>query len=178
MTKYVVLLRGINVGGRIIKMADLKACLEKAGLQNVVTLLQSGNVVFESDMSAPELKKLIESSLSARFGYPAKAQVLAMDSLRAIVASYPFGTAGDSQHDYVIFLENGLEKELAGEPCDLNAGEQVAAGRGVIYWRVDKGSTLKSAFAKLLTKAKYKDFNTNRNIKTLLKMLALSTDAG
>lgn len=154
-------------------MADLKVCLEKAGLRSVTTLLQSGNVVFESKLTAPELKQLIETTLTETFGYPAKAQVLLLETLAAIVNDYPFGTAGDNQHDYVIFLENGLEKDLAGEPCKLAVGEQAAAGQGVVYWRVDKGSTLKSTFAKLLTKAKYKDFNTNRNLKTLKKMLAL-----
>ncbi|HET7060436.1 MAG TPA: DUF1697 domain-containing protein [Candidatus Saccharimonadales bacterium] len=173
MTKYGAFLRGVNVGGRIIRMADLRVCLEKVGLENVTTILQSGNLVFESGSAAPQLKKLIETSLTKTFGYSAKAQVLPLEALAKIVDQYPFRTAGDNQHDYVIFMENGLEKELAAEPCRLAAGEQVAAGRGVVYWRVDKGSTLKSDFAKLLTKAKYRHFNTNRNIKTLRKMLAL-----
>lgn len=173
MIKYVAFLRGVNVGGRIIKMADLKTCLHKAGLEGAETLLQSGNVVFESELDEPELKKLIEGALSQTFGYPAKAQVLSLETLAAIVERYPFGAAGDNQHDYVIFLENGLEKALVAEPCQLADGEQVAAGSGVVYWRVDKGSTLKSNFAKLLAKTKYKNFNTNRNLKTLQKILAL-----
>jgi uncharacterized protein (DUF1697 family) len=153
MTQYVVFLRGINVGGRIVKMADLKVCLEKAGLLNVVTLLQSGNVVFESTADAGELKQLIEATLTKTFDYPAKVQVFSIDQLRNLVAAYPFGVAGDNQHDYVIFMENNLEDELVAEGYMLAPGEKVAAGQGVVYWRVDKGSTLKSAFAKLLTKA-------------------------
>jgi len=176
MTKYAAFLRGINVGGRIVKMADLKVCLEKAGLSDVRTLLQSGNVVFESEeggASVPALKSLIEAALSETFGYPAKVQVMPVEDLSKVVSKYPFGTAADGQHDYVIFMENGLEGELAVEPCRLAPGEQVAAGLGVVYWRVAKGSTLKSDFAKLLTKSKYRQFNTNRNIRTLRKMLAL-----
>jgi uncharacterized protein (DUF1697 family) len=58
MTKYVAFLRGINVGGRIIKMADLRICLEKAGFGDVKTILQTGNVIFESDISdTAELKR-------------------------------------------------------------------------------------------------------------------------
>jgi len=173
MTKYAVFLRGINVGGRVIEMAELQACFEAAGLQNVSTLLQSGNVVFETGTGAAELKPLIESKLTAAFHYPAKAQIYTIDELRGIVATYPFGTASDAQHDYVIFIENGLEKDLVNETYSLAAGEQVKVGTGVVYWRVDRGSTLKSSFAKLLTKAKYRDFNTNRNIKTLRKVLAI-----
>lgn len=173
MTRYAVLLRGINVGGRVVKMTDLKGCLEHAGLRQVVTLLQSGNVAFDSELTERELKQVIEVALTDQFDYPAKVQVLSMSHLAQIIKDYPFGTAGENQHDYVIFLENNLEKELIIEPCDLAPGEKVAAGKGVVYWRADKGSTLRSNFAKLLTKAKYKTYNTNRNIKTLRKIITL-----
>jgi uncharacterized protein (DUF1697 family) len=169
MGTYAAFLRGINVGGRIVKMADLKACLEAAGLQNVRTLLQSGNVLFESDSEAAALKELLQTTLSREFGYPAKVQVMNIDRLRAKVNEYPFGEASADQHDYVIFIENNLEKDLLNESYKLAPGEQVEAGDGLVYWRVDRGSTLKSDFAKQLTK--YKDFNTNRNLKTLRKML-------
>ena len=50
--KYIALLRGINISGqKIIKMADLRAILEKVGLSKVQTYIQSGNVIFESDES-------------------------------------------------------------------------------------------------------------------------------
>jgi uncharacterized protein (DUF1697 family) len=68
-------------------------------------------------------------------------------------------------------MERGLENDLAAEEVELANGERVAAGDGVIYWRVDKGSTLQSRFGKLLTKARYRDFNTNRNLRTLRKLL-------
>ena len=109
MTKYVAFLRGINVGGRLIKMADLKQCLENVGLADIRTILQSGNVVFESERTVPELKKLIEETLAETFGFPVKAQVVTVSKLAEIVDQYPFGVADDDQHDYVIFMENGLE---------------------------------------------------------------------
>jgi uncharacterized protein (DUF1697 family) len=171
MTNNVAFLRGINVGGRIVKMADLKTCFEKTGLREVKTLLQSGNVTFESNLSVAELKPKLETALSKTFDYPAKVQVLTIKALREIAANYPFGAAGETQHDYVIFLENGLETELTRELYELATGEQIKAGEGVVYWRVDKGSTLQSSFAKQLTKAKYKNFNTNRNLKTLERII-------
>lgn len=153
-------------------MADVKACLEKSGLQNVKTVLQSGNVIFESnETDVSSLKGQIEVALTKTFNYPAKAQVLSADNLRKIIDNYPFGRAGASQHDYVIFMENGLENGIVKEDYKLAKDEKVRAGTGVVYWRVDKGSTLKSNFAKLLAKPQYKDFNTNRNLNTLRKLI-------
>src|ERR1700760_2861181 len=154
MAKYAAFLRGINVGGRIVKMADLKACLEKAGLPSVTTLLPSGNVVFESDKTEVELKKLLETTLTKTFEYPAKVQVFSLDRLQKIVDAYPFGTAGDKQHDYVIFMEGGLEKTILDDDYELGKGEKVQAGKGVVYWRVDQGLTLRSLFGKALSKSK------------------------
>ena len=171
MKQWVALLRGVNVGGRTIKMAELRTALEEAGLENVETVLQTGNVIFDSTDGAARLKDRLETTLRERFGYDAKVQVIERDQLGKIIEAYPFGKADASRHDYVIFLERGLERDLVDEKVELGAQERVAAGDGVVYWRVDKGSTLKSNFAKLLTKSKYRDFNTNRNLNTLRKLL-------
>ena len=71
MTKYVAFLRAINVGGNaIIKMADLKQMFESAGLENVQTYIQSGNVIFESEEeNIDALEKRIESQLEGAAGY-------------------------------------------------------------------------------------------------------------
>ena len=170
MTKYVAFLRGINVGGRIVKMAELKACCEGAGLQNVSTVLQTGNVIFESDES--ELKSVIESALTKTFEYPAKAQIIELDELRQIIKSYPFDSSDENMQHYVIFMENDLEKVLFNVVESLDTQiDSLAEGNGVLYWRVQKGMTLKSVFAKFLTKSKYRLYNTIRNIKTLKKLI-------
>ena len=171
MKHWVALLRGVNVGGRTVRMAELRQALEGAGFDNVETVLQSGNATFESADDAVRLKTRLEATLRERFGYDAKVQVIERDQLGKIIDAYPFGKADASRHDYVIFLERGLERDLAAEDVEMSARERVAAGDGVVYWRVDKGSTLKSTFAKLLTKSKYRDFNTNRNLNTLRKLL-------
>ena len=81
--KYVVLLRGINVGkGARVPMKSLKELLEELGLSNVVTYLNSGNVVFDSVVSASELTRLIEVELERAFGEKVREQ-----NLR--VAGYP-----------------------------------------------------------------------------------------
>jgi uncharacterized protein (DUF1697 family) len=170
MTKYAAFLRGINVGGRIIKMAELKVCLEKLGFKDVTTLLQSGNVIFESASNQIEAKKQIEQSLTKTFNYPAKVWVLPLAEIEQIVNQNPFVAAPKDFHQYVIFFENGLEKEFVKETVDTT-GEAVKEGKGVAYWKTQKGQTLKSARGKLLAKTKYRDFNTNRNVNTLQRII-------
>lgn len=170
MTKYVAFLRGINVGGRIIKKDELKACFEKAGYKNVTTWLQTGNVTFESDKQVSALKKEIEAALTKTFNYPAKVIVLSTANLKKIIEANPFEGAPKDYHQYVIFFENGLEKDFIAEVPEAK-GEKTKAGQGVVYWKVQKGMTLQSQRGKLLTQAKYKNFNTNRNINTLKKIV-------
>jgi uncharacterized protein (DUF1697 family) len=172
MSKYVTFLRGINVGGRIIKMTDLKACFNDMGFKGVTTFLQTGNVVFEGNFDdLPQLKRQIETGLNKIFNYPARVQVFSLESLAKIVHKYPFDSSDDSFQHYVIFMENYAD-DLAIEAIDLDSStEAVQAGNLVVYWRVKKGMTLKSPFSKQLTKAKYKEFNTVRNIKTLRKII-------
>ncbi|HEY9715641.1 MAG TPA: DUF1697 domain-containing protein [Chroococcales cyanobacterium] len=171
MARYSAFLRGINVGGRIIKMNELKTCLTEIGLKDVKTILQSGNVVFDSPVSAAKLKNEIEVALTNTFGYPAKVQIYPIEILKQIVQDYPFGQPVQGSHDYVIFMENKLEAELAAEAFSAASGELIGTGSGVVYRRVEKGLTLDTEFAKLLTKSKYKQFNTARNLNTLQKML-------
>jgi uncharacterized protein (DUF1697 family) len=170
--RYVAFLRGINVGGRTIKMAELKAFFEGSGYEEVTTILQSGNVVFDSDARLPALKRTIEAGLSSRFDYPAHVQIFPLAQLRRIVDASPF--EGDSAtHSYVIFFEKGLEKQLAQEASGLDGNaESIQIGDSVIYWKVSKGSTLESDFAKFLTKARYRSLHTNRNINTLRKIVS------
>jgi uncharacterized protein (DUF1697 family) len=168
---WVALLRGVNVGGRTIRMADLREALDALGLVNVETVLQSGNVRFDSSLSGEKLQATIEKGLGERFGYEAHVQVIERATLEQVIDAYPFGPAGEDSHDYVVFVEHGLEKDLAAEKVELGRDERVEAGDGVVYWRVDKGSTLQSPFGKLLTKARYRDFNTYRNLRTLRKLV-------
>lgn len=175
MIKYIVLLRGINVGGRTIKMDELRACLEAAGFRKVITVLQTGNLILESgEKNIPKLRLKIEDILGRAFQYPAKALVITPAALKEIIGKYPASKEyGEDFHRYVVFTENGFEKELcrlAGEP-DKQV-ETVIPGRDVVYWRVLKGRTLDSDFGKLMAKAAAKQFLTNRNLNTLEKIFS------
>src|SRR5688572_14340509 len=97
MTRYVALLRGINVGGKnIIKMTELKACFEAQGLRDVATYIQSGNVLFSAPArGADALCRRVETTLAKTFAYRASVLLRSREELAAIVQRAPrgFGSA-------------------------------------------------------------------------------------
>ncbi len=172
--RYVAFLRGINVGGRTVKMADLRECFETMGFGDVTTYLQTGNVVFESDSNdITKILKQIEQGVSEWFGYDAKILVYPIEILPGVINRYPFDSSNEAFQYYVVFMEGNAANELAHEAGELDEHiEQIQAQNGVLYWRVKRGMTLRSAFSKYLTKAPYKESHTVRNIKTLKKLLS------
>ena len=172
MKKYVAFLRGINVGNIRIKMPDLKIAFEDLGFQSVSTYLQTGNVVFEANQSLESIKPILEKKLSETFHYVAFVLLYEFDSLADVVAQYPFQKE-ESHHAYVVFIDDDtVFDELNG--FSKNTGEEaqnVAAGNGVLYWKVVKGESTDTVFSKILAKAKYKSHTTVRNVNTLEKML-------
>lgn len=77
-SRFLALLRGINVGGKnIIAKDDLRRCFEDMGFTSVRTYIQSGNVLFRSDQtSIKQQTTAIEAGLSDRFSYEGQAVVL------------------------------------------------------------------------------------------------------
>lgn len=173
VTKFAVLLRGVNVGGRKVSMSELKSVVEKQGFGNVSTLLQSGNVILSSDLPAVKIEPLLEKVIGEKFGYVARVFVYPMKTLQAIVKHYPFGNDPNFQH-YVIFLKAIDPHDLANMPHDRSL-EALEPGKGVVYWKVRKGYTIKSTFSKQLVKTAYKNRHTVRNINTLNKMIVKSS---
>jgi uncharacterized protein (DUF1697 family) len=92
MTGFIALLRGINVGGnKKVPMAMLKKALEKAGYENVKTLLASGNVTFEAGKKTPEvLRKELEALLQKTFGFSIPTLVRTQEQIDALLKSNPF----------------------------------------------------------------------------------------
>ncbi len=92
MSRYVALLRGINVGGKnIIKMADLRTCLEDAGLHEVSTFIQSGNVLFESKAKRAAVAARIEAALSSTFGYSGSIVLRSRRQMLSVIERAPRG---------------------------------------------------------------------------------------
>ncbi|OBK22281.1 pyridoxamine 5-phosphate oxidase [Mycobacterium asiaticum] len=170
MTKYAAFLRGVNVGGVNLKMAEVAEALTEAGFTNVRTILASGNVLLESSAKTATVRKKAEAALRERFGYDAWVLAYDVETVRSIDAAYPFEREVDGYQSYVTFVTDaGVLDELAN--LSPGADEKIARGNGVVYWQVRKGSTLDSAIGKTMGTKRYKPATTTRNLRTLAKVL-------
>lgn len=169
MTAYAGLLRGVNVGGVNMKMADLAEVVRGLGYTDVRTVLASGNVLFETQDAAPAAKDRLETALRSAFGYEAWVHVLPVERIQKIIDAYPFERTAD-RHAYVVFvLKDEVRDELLAVELDPSV-EQARGGDGVVYWSVPKGDTLDSAMGKTQSASKHKPWLTTRNLNTLEKL--------
>jgi uncharacterized protein (DUF1697 family) len=171
MGNYAVFLRGINVGGISIKMADLKAALQDYPFTKVKTLLASGNVVLQSELNAQEVKKQFEECLRKTFGYDAWVVVLSAARVGELVDACPYPAEDKSTHTYITLAsDTAMLDELfeAGEA--LGGVEQARLGPEASAWLAPAGGTLESPFSRLSAKARYKAGTTTRNLRTLIKV--------
>jgi uncharacterized protein (DUF1697 family) len=175
MTRYAALLRGVNVGGVNLKMADVAAALADAGFSNVRTILATGNVLLDSPDSATAVRAAAENALRQRFGYDAWVLVYPIKKVQAIVDAFPFEPEVDGYQSYVTFVSDpDVLDELAELADEAGADEKISRGTdsaGVIYWQVPKNRTLDSTIGKTMGKKRYKSSTTTRNLRTLAKVL-------
>ncbi len=174
--KYVALLRGINVGGhKLMKMADVRECLEGRDFKHVTTYIQSGNVIFESDRSdVAKLTALIEKAFSTTFGHDVPVFLRSQTQLKKIVMRAPKEwTTGGALRQNVAFVRAPLTAKRALSEINPKAGvDSVTAGDGVVYMSTVISRVTQSAFPKIVGTPIYRDL-TIRNFSTCRKILAL-----
>jgi len=177
MATYVALLRGINVGGKnVIRMADLKACFDRNGFDDVTTYIQSGNVLFGSrGSSATELAARIEGMLSTAFAYDASVVVRSRAQMRTIVARAPegFGVDPTAYRSDVIFLKPPLTANTAIRRVSTREGvDRAWAGPGVLYFERLAARAAQSRLTTIVSSPIYRSM-TIRNWKTTSELLRL-----
>ena len=169
--RYAVLLRGVNVAGVTMKMAELREVISHARFADVTTVLASGNVLLSSNDDAPTVKLRVDDSLRAHYGYEPHVHVVDLDTVRAIAEAYPFERAREGWHDYVLFAPDAaVRADILRFELDPQL-ERAAEGDGVVYWTVPKGDTLGSKLGTAIGKPAFKPHLTSRNLNTVEKLL-------
>jgi len=172
VTRYAAFLRGVNVGGVTLKMADVARAFEDAGFSNVATVLASGNVLLDSPAAVNSVRSRAEKALRDAFGYDAWVLAYDLDTVRAISDKFPFEREVDGHHSYVTFVTDAdVLDELAALAKDAGPDEKIKRGKGVIYWQVPNRGTLDTTIGKTMGKKRYKSSTTTRNLRTLDKVL-------
>lgn len=180
--KYIALLRGINVGGhKIIPMIQLKSIFESGGFKNVVTYIQSGNVLFDSAVSdSGKLRLKIEAMLKQSLGYDVRVLIRTMDEMKKIVAKNPFtgGHAEGKTKFYVTFLEAAPSKEQKDKIMEFQTdGFSIVVHRTEIYSLLDaKFSGNNTPFSNTAIEKILDQSTTTRNWATVSKLLAMSQE--
>jgi len=170
--KYCAFLRGVNVKGTNMKMADVCQVFKNAGVTDVSSVLASGNIVFSSDKNAAELKQILEKAMSDYFSYEAFLFIKSLEETEAFWNGRPF-EKNDDFHLYAFVGNPGVENILMEEfeKSAKTENEKAEIVNSIFYWQVPKGNTLDSTFGKVLGKKSLKDQMTSRNINTFEKIL-------
>ena len=171
--RYAAFLRAINVGGHVVKMDRLRKVFEAAGLRGVETVINSGNVVFESPKkSGDALASALETRLEKALGYPVATFVRSMPELAAIAAHEPFGRVSLDPPAclFIGFLRTATGRDAARQVAALsNDVDMLAADGREIYWLARKafsGSTISYKVVEKLLRgeATFRNANTVKRI--------------
>ena len=169
--KHLILLRGINVSGhRIIKMADLRERLEKAGFGGVKTYIQSGNVVLESALSKDALRDKISKSLEKWYGFEVGVFVMGKADLEKVVAQSPFDPIPEegTKKQYVMFLSTKPDASVVKAWNEIDLSPETAVfGPEVIYLKYSDSAANTKLDNKFI-ESKLKVSATTRNWNTTL----------
>tara|TARA_R110001583_G_scaffold54526_2_gene166787 strand:+ start:836 stop:1393 length:558 start_codon:yes stop_codon:yes gene_type:complete len=178
--KYIALLRGINVGGkRKLLMADLKALFSKLGFSNIITYIQSGNVVFESDKDEKNIKlaSQIEIAILDHFKLDVPIMVRKASEWEQIISDNPFLNDKDIgiERLHLTLLDAIPEQAQIAElkQIVLDSEQFEVIGQEVFLCCKDKFSS-KSKMTNTLFEKKFKCKSTSRNWKTVMKLSELS----
>lgn len=176
-TRYVALLRGINVGGNnVIQMAALRAHFEQLGYADVTTYIASGNVFFSSrSASKRALVRAIETALSAEFAYESRIVLLSAGDIERVVSEAPpaFGADPKKYRYDVLFVKEPLTAERALAEVPAKPGvDETRAGRHALYFRRLVSRAGESRLSRVVQLPIYRSL-TIRNWNTTRKLLEL-----
>lgn len=178
MQTYIVLLRGVNVGGKNrVPMNELKQSLLELGYVDVVTYIASGNIVLKSKKKPPQVRAEIERLVPERFKLDEqiKALVLTRAELEAVVRNKPkgFGDNPATYHSDVLFMIDIDAREALAAFSPREGVDTVTAGEGVIYSARLSARRTQSRLNRIMSTPAYKSM-TIRNWNTVTSLLALA----
>lgn len=175
MHKYIVLLKGINVGGhRKVPMAELKVLLAKHDFRNVQTYIQSGNIFLESSSLKPfQIEDIIQKALYKYYGFEVSVLVKTAIDLKRIFEDCPFSEAKRKDSYYVLLHDVPTKQQVEQAYLKEYEFDEYVILKDCIYLYCEKGMGA-SKFNMKYFENKLNTFATTRNYNTMAKLLSLS----
>ncbi len=181
---YICLLRGINVSGKnIIKMNDLKILFEELTFQNVVTYIQSGNIVFTStETNKKILEKIIQENIKEKFALNIPVMIMTKDYLAEIFNKNPFSATKNTDFLHFTFLSKKIEnidentdenKNHANIIEKKSENEDIFIAENVVYLHCPDGYG-NTKLTNTFLENKLKITATTRNWKTTNEILKIA----
>ena len=172
MGRMVALLRAVNVGGRKLPMAELRAHCAALGWQGVATYIQSGNVVFAADCAPAEAEAALETRIGEHYGFEAPTVVRTAAQWRDYAPACPFPDAARTTPNYLLMLVSKRPPAKgAAEAIQARAaaGETVARAGDAIWIHFPNGSGTSKLTPTLIEKA-IGSPATSRNYRTVVTL--------
>lgn len=177
MATYIALLRGVNVGGKNrVVMATLKERFEQHGFTNVVTYLNSGNVIFDSEETdVQQLTMDCEALIESEFGFKITVTIVSGTDLLAVLERIPewWNTDKESKHNVIFVIPPTTTEEVIASVGEAKAEyEKVAHHERVIFWSALIKTFSRSRWSKIVGTKMYSRI-TIRNANTVNKLAEL-----
>jgi uncharacterized protein (DUF1697 family) len=172
MGRHVALLRAVNVGGRKLPMAELRALAAEIGWEGVQTYIQSGNLVFSAPGDRAALEAKLEVAIRERFGMEVPVVVRGAAEWARYPASNPFAEAAEKEPNRLMLLlskrppVDGAEAAIQAKAA---AGEQVRRAGDAIWIHFPEGSGNSKLTPALIDRA-IGSPATSRNYRTVIKL--------
>ena len=161
MAMHIALLRGINVGGhKMVAMSDLRDFLTRLGFDNVQSLLQSGNLVFESGKTPAQLEKMLETEAQKQLGLATSFVIRTADEWDAVVRRNPFPR--EAKSDPALLVVMFMKEPFDASRLSIPGREVVKADGCELYIFYPDGQGR--------SKLKIPAVGTARNWNTVLKL--------
>jgi uncharacterized protein (DUF1697 family) len=167
---YIVLFRGINVGGnKVVRMELLRKMLQNLGFGDVATYIQSGNVVLRSDEPPAVVTRMIEDAFPGTFGFSSRPTVRSLSEWQRVIEEDPFSEVrSDGKQVHAVILDEQPSRQALDALRALANTEQAVLAHGVLYLSTPDGVG-RSEVAKALDRL-LKVPLTARNWNTMLKL--------
>jgi uncharacterized protein (DUF1697 family) len=175
MIRYIALLRGVNVGGNNkINMKELKAGFESCGFENVVTYINSGNILFDSDnRDIAGIKAVCESMILERFELTVAVNIICAADLLDAVSHAPNWWREDtaSTHNAIFVIPPMTAEEACAAVGEAKPEyEKIACHGQVIFWSAPLATYSRTRWSKVVANKAVYAAITIRNANTTTKL--------